>query len=442
MKHVLLAATLLTALVPAAADARKRPAPPPAPAPVVRAPSDAVEAVYFHRGGAPIWLRDASTRAAAAKLPLILTRAQVEGFTAGPQLAAQVQSSLSAAGAPGSASAKAAEVAISRAWIAYMQFVKRPTPGMDYAYPMLQPQGTRPDQILLTASAAPSLDQYVTQASNVNAFYGPIRDAAWAQAQASGNMSADPRVLLNLERARSIPGFGRFVTVDVAAKRLTMFENGRPVDSMKVIVGEPKFFTPMMASYIHYITLNPYWDAPDHLVRNNIASKVAAGGKRYFDNSGYEAMADWTANSAVIPFEQVDWKAVASGKTQLRVRQKPGPTNFMASMKIPFVNDHDIYLHDTPAKVAFSRPELAQSNGCIRLEDAARFGRWLMGGNDPRTASQEPEQHIQLRQGIPIYITYLTAQPRDGKLAYVSDVYGWDKPGASKVVTAASAAAR
>ncbi|MFC7537135.1 L,D-transpeptidase family protein [Sphingomonas sp. GCM10030256] len=437
MKHVLLAATLLTALVPAAADARKRPAPAPAYVPAARpVPSDPVDAVYFHRNEARIWFRDAATRAAAASVPSLLRRAQIEGFAAGPQLAAQIDAAIQQASSGNPAAIAAADRAVSRAWVTYVQHLKRPTPGMDYAYPMLKPQGARPDQILLTAAAAPSLQQHVVQASNVNAMYAGIRDAAWAEAQARGNAAPDPRVLINLDRARSIPGAGKFAVVDVAAKRLFMFENGRPVDSMRVIVGEPKYFTPMMASYIHYITLNPYWDAPDHLVRKNIADKVLKGGRAYFESSGYEAMADWTANSAVIPFEQVDWKAVSAGKTQLRVRQKPGPKNFMASMKIPFVNDHDIYLHDTPAKEAFARPELAQSNGCIRLEDAKRFARFLTGGSDPTTASREPEQHMQLRQGIPIYVTYLTAQPRDGKLVYVSDVYGWDKAGGARVADA------
>ena len=54
---------------------------------------------------------------------------------------------------------------------------------------------------------------------------------------------------------------------------------------------------------------------------------------------GYEVMADWTANSAVLPAESVDWKAVASGKIPPpRVRQKPGKENFMGLLKFTFPN--------------------------------------------------------------------------------------------------------
>ena len=33
----------------------------------------------------------------------------------------------------------------------------------------------------------------------------------------------------------------------------------------------------------------------------------------------------------------------------------------------------------------------------------------------------------ELPQGTPIYLTYITAQVRDGKLSYLPDIYGWDQ---------------
>ena len=36
------------------------------------------------------------------------------------------------------------------------------------------------------------------------------------------------------------------------------------------------------------------------------------------------------------------------------------------------------------------------------------------------------EQHVQLPQGIPVFVTYLTAQPQLGEVALASDVYGRD----------------
>ena len=204
---------------------------------------------------------------------------------------------------------------------------------------------------------------------------------------------------------------------------------------MKVIVGSEKLPTPMIASVMYYIAYNPYWNAPDHLVKGPIAAKTLAGGKKYFDSMGYKVMADWTADSAVLPFESVNWKDVAAGKTHVRVRQDPGPKNFMAQLKYPFANPQDIYLHDTPEKGPFNLANRARSNGCVRLEDAQRFGRWLLG-SEPSPPGTTPEIQVQLPRGVPIYITYLTAQPTGtGQIAWVKDEYGWDQPGAQVAST-------
>ena len=160
---------------------------------------------------------------------------------------------------------------------------------------------------------------------------------------------------------------------------------------------------------------------------------------------GYEVMADWTANSAVLPAESVDWKSIAAGKVAPpRIRQKPGKDNFMGLMKFTFPNSQDIYLHDTPAKERFKDANLAQSNGCVRLEDAQRFGRWLLG-REPVAPGTEPELAVQMPRGVPIFLTYITAQPSaGGQIAFVKDVYGWDRPGAQVASTYVSpvAAAR
>ena len=421
MKKLLLTATILTALVPAAADAKKkRPLPPPPP--VVRvAPTDPVEAYYFHHGEAPIWFRDATTRAAAAKLSALLKRSTIDGFAYGPQLALQIDSAIAQAAGGDSALLKAAEVTVSKAWVAYVQHLRKAPTGQIFGYAMLQPH-SRPDQILLTTAAAgPALSQFLDRTTDVNPFYRQIRDAALAQ----GMTVPDVRLLANLERARVLPSAGRFIVVDSATARLTMYENGQPVDSMKVVVGTPETPTPMIASVIHYLTLNPYWNVPPNLIVKTVAPAALKQGAAYLKPRGYQVVSGWTADAPVVAPDQVNWKAVASGQEQVRVRQLPGPGNSMGKMKVPFPSGVDIYLHDTPSRDKFEKAARQLSNGCIRLEDARRLGRWLMG-SDPAARGTDPEQFVQIPKGVPIYLTYLTAQVADGKLSYLDDVYGWD----------------
>lgn len=420
-KHLLAASALAILVQPSVAEARRpRPAPPaPAPVPVRVAPTDPVELYYFTHNEAPIWLRDATTRSAAQRMAAILRRAPIDGFAAGPQLAAQVDAALAQAAAD-PAQSRQAEYAISKAWVAFIQHLRTPPKGIIYGYELLRPH-SRPDQILLTTAAAPSLLQQVDRMADVNSIYRQIREAAIA----SGQTTADARLLANLERARVLPAAGRFIIVDAASAKLTMYENGQPVDSMRVVVGTAETPTPMIASVIHYLTLNPYWNVPPNLIRKTVAPNALKQGAAYLKPRGYEVMSGWTADAAVLPAGEVNWRAVIAGQKEVRVRQQPGAGNSMGKVKVPFPSGVDIFLHDTPSREHFAKANRALSNGCIRLEDWRRLGQWLMG-SDPAARGSDPEQFVQIPTGVPIYLTYLTAQAEGGRLAYLDDVYGWD----------------
>jgi murein L,D-transpeptidase YcbB/YkuD len=323
------AEVLLLALAGVAVPAAAQPA---VPSPIV-APSSAigadVTAAYETYHLQPIWFRGGSVdNAAVGQLIAILQRAPFDGFPEGPQLAAQVQAAAAQARTDANA-ARSADRVLSTAWVRYVQAIRRPTTGMIYAFAVLKPQGTRTEEILLTAAAAPSLTGYLTATSDLNPIYRQLRDAGWAQAQASGNLTPDPRLLANLDRVRSIPSSGRFLVVDAGQSMLTLWENGQPIDSMKVITGTKELPTPMIASVMYYITYNPYWHAPDHLVRKTIAPNVLHLGLKYFSARKYDVIDEWSENATVIDPTTIDWKAAAAGTVHLKIRQGPGPLNSM-----------------------------------------------------------------------------------------------------------------
>lgn len=394
--------------------------------------SAAVTAAYDTFHIRPIWLRTGVNDPAVAQLIAILERAPFDGFAEGTALAARVRAAAAQANPADPSSLAAADRMLSEAWVQYVQAIRLPTPGMIYAYPVLQPQGTSTEEILLTAAAAPSLEKYLSTTSDLNPIYAQLRDAAWAEAQASGNMTPDPRLLANLDRARSIPATGRFMIVDSGDQRLTLYENGQPVDSMKVIVGTTQLPTPLISSIMYYVTYNPYWHAPDHLVRKTIAPNVLRLGLKYFTARGYHVIDDWSEDAKSIDPSTIDWKAAAAGTLHLRIRQDPGRWNSMGNLKFPFPNPQDIYLHDTPGKELFAKDQRDLSNGCVRVEDAPRLARWLLG-TDPVAPGTDPEIRVQLPRGVPIILTYLTAQVQDGKVTYLPDIYGWDSSAAKQI---------
>ena len=220
---------------------------------------------------------------------------------------------------------------------------------------------------------------------------------------------------------------GRAVIVNATAAQLSMIEDGRVVDTMRVVVGKPVHPTPMMAALIRFTSLNPYWNVPADLAAERIAPNVVKGGAPYLRAKGYQLLSSWADDATVVDPATVDWSDVASGKVKVRVRQLPGPENSMGRMKFMFPNAQGIYLHDTPEKKLLGEESRMFSGGCVRLEDAPRLARWLYDGKEPSTVSSSPEQRVDLPRPVPVYLTYLTAVPSGGSVTYLPDVYDRDR---------------
>jgi murein L,D-transpeptidase YcbB/YkuD len=384
------------------------------------AADQAVNAFYAARGGAPLWLRSGADSAAAREFIGVLQRAELDGLPSGPGFAAQAQALIDRA-QMGDPSARAeADRLLSTAWVQYVEALQTPPTGISYADAWVTPRRDSAATILAKTAAAPSLAAYVHKVSEVNPLYAQLRDAAWQ----SGGAAADPRVLASLDRVRYMPPDGRYVMIDTAGARLYMIDNGQIVDSMKVIVGkaDPSTETPLLASTIYYATLNPYWHVSGELIRSLIAKNVLDQGLSYLARQGYQVLDE---SGDLLDPATVDWHAVAAGRETVQVRQLPGPRNSMGRIKIGFPNGSDIYLHDTPNKELFAQDDRDLSHGCIRLQDAERLGRWLLG-REPEATSSEPEQNVLLPKPVPIYVTYMTAQVQNGQLSYVDDIYGRD----------------
>ena len=233
-------------------------------------------------------------------------------------------------------------------------------------------------------------------------------------------------IRLNLERARVLPAaYGRrHIVVDAAAARLYVYEDGQLRDSMKVVVGKSTEQTPMMAGLIRYAMVNPYWHIPPDLARVR-AAEVLKSGPSYLKKKRYAVFSDWSDKARELDPKKVDWQAVASGRTEIAMRQLPGHDNAMGKMKFMLPNELGIYLHDTPERALFNKEERRFSSGCVRVEDAPRLAKWLFGRPlNPKAGASE--QQVNMPQPVPVYITYLTAAPAGSGIAFRNDAYNRD----------------
>ena len=435
-RATLLTAIAATLIASAPAEAKKKPAPVAPPAPQVALPASAnginVRYYYERRQYPAIWFGARGGDAAIAQLLTILRRAPIDGMANGPAAAASVEAAVQRArSANDPMLVKAAELALSAAWADYVQALKRPSTNVIYGDPSLAQMAPHLDRTLALAEAAPSLAQHLESVASVNQYYSGLRDVAIAEATANGGQASN-KVLLNLERARILPGSGKYILVNTAEQRLHMYEGGQLVGSMKVVVGDAVKLglpTPIIASTMHYAIANPYWHVPDHLIRKTTAPGVVKQGEAYLKSRGYEVISDFSEHPQILPASSVDWKAVVAGTAHVKLRQKPNGLNSMGKMKFPFPNREGIYLHDTPTREYFALANRAKSNGCIRVEDYRRLANWLFG-RDVAAVGSDPEQHVSLPRGVPVYVTYLTMVPSATGMASFEDRYGWDRPGA------------
>ena len=112
-----------------------------------------------------------------------------------------------------------------------------------------------------------------------------------------------------------------------------------------------------------------------------------------------------------------------------------------------FPNRFDIYMHDTPATHLFHQHRRAFSHGCIRLEQPDRFAAYVLEGQPEGEPSrlagllgEGDMERVQVKRPVPVYILYLTAFVRDGRVQYRDDLYGTDKRALAKIGKPASPA--
>ena len=259
---------------------------------------------------------------------------------------------------------------------------------------------------------------------------GPADGIVGSQTIASLNRGATyylRKIAINMERAHRLPTTGRFdryVIVDSGAAEVYLFDHDRVADGMRAIVGSPKTKTPMMAVLLKNARVDPYWNVPPELIRSLTAKRVLTQGLSYLKDFHYEVLSDWGPSAVKLDPADVDWKKVAAGKSNILVRQLPGPWNSMGEMKFETPNEFGIFLHDTPRKELFSETNRWISNGCVRLEDYRRFASWVFGSVPQGRSGRE--EAVNVPEPVPVFMTYLTVSQRGNGIQFRPDPYGFD----------------
>ncbi len=241
------------------------------------------------------------------------------------------------------------------------------------------------------------------------------------------------QIRANLERWRWLPEQlgSTHIRVNIAGYGLDAYVDNKIVSSHDVIVGRTYRKTPVFSGEISYVVFNPWWETPDSLAR---LDKLPAFRKDpgVIKKLGFEIL-DRQGN-AVNP-DTVNWNSYSNSHFPFRLRQRPGPQNALGQVKIMFPNKHNVYLHDTPTRLLFSKTERAFSSGCVRVSNVIDLTQWLLGdtpGWDRQKIDSQlagtGEIRVNLKNKIPVHILYFTAAvSEDGELRLLNDIYQRDE---------------
>ena len=249
---------------------------------------------------------------------------------------------------------------------------------------------------------------------------------------------------LGLERLRWLPYQFKQppVVINVPEFRLYAFNEKNEVGlTMRVNVGEDyNHQTPMFEGNIQYLVFRPYWTPTPNILKKEIIPDIEKNPSLTDLNLELVGSGKIIKSGDVTP---AMLQQVRSGR--LTVRQPPGPENGMGLVKFMFPNQHDVYIHDTPASLdMFSEAtegeegelQRVASHGCIHLQYPDKFAAWLLrntSGWDLDRVGQamhdgKDNRQVNLVPPVPVLIFYLTAVVEEnGDVHFFHDIYDHDR---------------
>lgn len=240
------------------------------------------------------------------------------------------------------------------------------------------------------------------------------------------------KLVVNMERLRwkNKPAEQKFVAVNIADFSLDVMDNNKSVLQMRVCVGEPgDKQTPQIGSMIHSVQINPVWNIPQSIARNEI-SRYASEDRYYLSNNNIKV---FKKGKLIRDPESIDWSAI--DVRDYSFQQQPGAKNSLGKIKFLFKNGSSIYLHDTPVKSVFKQGMRAISHGCVRVEKPLDLAFALFGKGEKydqlkkgMESGYPRAKFMGLPQQIPVRLFYYTAWLNEkGGVRFGKDIYGLDQ---------------
>lgn len=236
---------------------------------------------------------------------------------------------------------------------------------------------------------------------------------------------------LNIQRLRLLPDvINTGIFVNIPDFSMAYYVGGELILESRVIVGSKARKTPLMSSALNNVVVNPPWNVPSKLIREDIVPK-AKRDPEYLKRAGYTVYDGWGNGAEAVDPSTIDW---SEGSSNYRLQQAPGRGNALGRFKFNMPNNDAIYLHDAPNHGLFNRSMRALSSGCIRVNKASELANMLLtdaGWDDAKiqgTLKRGNTTYAPIREKIPVQLYYMTSWiSTDGNPEFRADIYGYDR---------------
>ncbi len=221
----------------------------------------------------------------------------------------------------------------------------------------------------------------------------------------------------------------RYVVVNIPGAQVEAIADGVVERRHVAIVGRPDRPSPVLAARISAVNLNPTWTVPMSIVKADIVPQMV---KDPSFLAKHHMRVIGAGNLEVDP-KTINWAKVKN--PNFFIRQDPGPTNSLGSIRIDMPNTQAVFMHDTPKKELFRNDVRFNSSGCARVDGVKDLALWLLKGSEWDQAKLDaalatPERKdIRLAKSVPVAWVYLTGWAAgDGLIHFRDDIYGLDTP--------------
>lgn len=169
----------------------------------------------------------------------------------------------------------------------------------------------------------------------------------------------------------------KIILVNLPSTKLRVWDNGKQVLHMNLIVGKPATPSGTLTSVVNQVVINPYWNVPRSIMVREMLPSIK-NDIAYLDRNHLEVR---DLNYKKINPFKVNWYDIDTVHFPFYIRQSTGCDNSLGIIKLDFDNPYGIYLHDTPQKELFALNNRFFSHGCMRMEKPIEMAKYLLKNN-------------------------------------------------------------